>query len=450
MTNPLIIDGYDAFDTFGVYLADATLRELVQMPKFKASSFDTNDWHEEPGLEADLSNPVFDGRQFQMQFHCTRRQLDATAHAFVDYLSQQVYHTFYFPLLQMTWTLRYVSSPSSKINEYFDTFTLTFCDDNPTIQATAPASQASFQSQYAIDSIRFSYYGTYETKGTLSSFHPLNAVKDSLSHSESGSSGIYYDSQGLRKERYPDIKLSLHIRTATVADFWLNYHALFYALTKLNDEGQAIHSVTDGVLDIKCYYKSSSVTRFTLLQNNTVNGAGVWCDFTLTLAVLDVVDVPTDWSYLTTQQADAVVSQNPYPEFIIIDPAEASPSEDDELEASGTGSARGVKITDLPSVGTALDIVKHLLTIGVDGNGQSVQVSLGGIIENLISSIGGSVRLTQAQFDELTVIDERRWYFVTNSSGKLIKIYAGSTLFAKADSSGSMGFPYTFPLTFTS
>lgn len=62
---------------------------------------------------------------------------------------------------------------------------------------------------------------------------------------------------------------------------------------------------------------------------------------------------------------------------------------------------------------------------------------------------GGAVRrMTKVAFEALPIKDEALWYFVTNTSGTLKEIYAGSTLFAKADSGGNIGFPYTFPMTF--
>lgn len=71
-------------------------------------------------------------------------------------------------------------------------------------------------------------------------------------------------------------------------------------------------------------------------------------------------------------------------------------------------------------------------------------------ISNIVS-YGTVIRVTQTEFDALlntSAIDEHAWYFVTNSSGQLRKIYAGSVLFAKRNTGGSMGFPYTFPMTF--
>ena len=59
------------------------------------------------------------------------------------------------------------------------------------------------------------------------------------------------------------------------------------------------------------------------------------------------------------------------------------------------------------------------------------------------------IRLSQSEFDSLGSPRKDVWYFVTNTSGsKILKIYAGSELFAEADKSGNIGFPYTFPMTF--
>jgi hypothetical protein len=64
---------------------------------------------------------------------------------------------------------------------------------------------------------------------------------------------------------------------------------------------------------------------------------------------------------------------------------------------------------------------------------------------------GGSFRLTEEEFQQVKKdhrIDKRMWYFVTDDRNRLLKIYAGNTLIAKASEDGSYAFTYTFPITF--
>lgn len=98
------------------------------------------------------------------------------------------------------------------------------------------------------------------------------------------------------------------------------------------------------------------------------------------------------------------------------------------------------------STGRKIDVVFKKPSVDINmsrANGPTIEA-----FANMIR--GASVlRIKQADFDNLKSKKEDVWYFVTNITGsQVIKIYAGSTLFAKADKSGSIGFPYSFPITF--
>ncbi len=60
MTGDLIIDGsWDAYTNAGVMVEDYT--ELLSWPGLKP--LDINDWHEQNGIEPDLSSPKLNTRQ---------------------------------------------------------------------------------------------------------------------------------------------------------------------------------------------------------------------------------------------------------------------------------------------------------------------------------------------------------------------------------------------------
>lgn len=61
---------------------------------------------------------------------------------------------------------------------------------------------------------------------------------------------------------------------------------------------------------------------------------------------------------------------------------------------------------------------------------------------------GGSVFLTQAQYDALESKEPSTFYAVTNAAGSLRKIYLGSILIARSDTSHNNAFTYTFPIVF--
>lgn len=91
----------------------------------------------------------------------------------------------------------------------------------------------------------------------------------------------------------------------------------------------------------------------------------------------------------------------------------------------------------------SIDVKKSKLQMNI---GKSPNLSFE-FIKNIVGT-AGIYRLTTTEFEALATIKENAWYFVTDYRGQLKFIYAGSTLFAKADIQGDMGFPYTFPITF--
>ena len=81
----------------------------------------------------------------------------------------------------------------------------------------------------------------------------------------------------------------------------------------------------------------------------------------------------------------------------------------------------------------------------VDGQVKALQNAISAAAER-----GGVKRVTQAQYDAIPNKDASTIYAVTNASGTLRKIYLGTTLIAKADTSGNNAFTYTFPIIFQS
>ena len=374
----------DVFEGFGVYMADKSLAALVQMPPVKASSVATADWYEEDGIDADLSGMALDSRSVNIRFHARRGVSPIPSRYFVNYLASRVYIRFYVVSLQMEWRLRYVSCGEFSTSDMFDSFTLTFAEDEPTIQHTGPTASLSEQTGYALDGLNLAAFGCRDVKGTLSSFHKLAGVKSNLSTSTAHADGVRYDSDEThspKSKKFPDVTLNIHIRTGTVYDFWHNYHALFYALTRKNEDGESLRTLADSIVTLSCYYKSSRVGNFVLLDDG-----GAWCDFTVTLAVLGAEVSEDEWQYLSAEDYAAVVTEGGAPEFVIVEPLVP---EDDGSQTPSAGGARAVRISDLPAIAATAEAAEGLVTIGVDGNGRSVKVPLTQLINALIG--GGSI-----------------------------------------------------------
>ena len=298
----LIIDGVDAYNNYGLYVKDEGLNSLIQMPKFK--TIDTNDWHEEHGVEADLSDPVLDARQVSLAFYITSR--DWAEDFFAD-LSDGSYHEFHFPRLGRTYVLRMVSNGT--FNNYVNTsrsqLTLTFAEDNPTAPTMPdgmplPYGQSGInQNGYEIDGADLSQFGIYVVQGTDSTIYKAASVKDNLRVSLKGRHGVEYDPLNVRfKTR--DITLHLHIKTATIAEFWAKWDALFATL--MQPEEREFYFNTLGNY-YNCYYKSNSVSKF-LFRDDMV-----WCDFTVVLTCLDFRAI-TDWLLLASEAGDYIITED--------------------------------------------------------------------------------------------------------------------------------------------
>ena len=295
LTGRIIINGLDAFTNYGLVFQNDGLKSLLQMPQFK--KVEVYDWHEEDGLEADLSAPLLDGRQFTLNFGISHPDAESEAQVLLSDLASQVYHTLHIPWLGRTYTVRYVSNSSFAQNARFDTLSLTFAEDAVTIPTVAvPTQETGISMGYFIDDADFALYGCTVVKGTRDSFLKFAATKEALKRSVSTLSGIIYDSGDTVRLKSRDITVKLHIRTPDVPTFWARWYALWNAV--LAPEARTIEG--EG-MTFQCYYKSNAVQKFM----PTIEG-GVWCDFSITFAVL-AYSRGDEWLYLVTEDGVPVI-----------------------------------------------------------------------------------------------------------------------------------------------
>ena len=555
LTGRLIIDGTDAYTNYGVVLNNYA--QLIQWPQYKA--VETNNWHEEDGLQADLSNPVLAGRTFSLSFSVRHLENNMMAQSLLAMLAEQVYHTLYFPQLNKTFeNVRYVSNSNFATNEKWDTLTLAFAQDIVEKPDTAiPEDYTAPQLGYTIDDCDFGLFGCTVTKGTRASMWKYANAKENQKQESKYVGGITYDSADGIHLSSRDITVNLHMHSS-LALFWSNWNALWSLVFKVDSTkgtSAAVRVVEGDGMEFQCYYKSNAVSRFLLLDDGEV-----WCDFTITFSVL-AYNRGADWFYLATQASEQVttedqdVEDNPLYVRIGVPPS--------LLATLGANAEQqtAVKISQLPSSGSSLSATNGLFTIGVNNANQSVKIPLGDIMNALIDRVGfiynidiahplangasytletallvieadttvsdavksgmvliffdvtngvwrvwqfqgryssetadqflepgmwielavstnlaakadksyvdgqvtalqnainaaaergGVKRVTQAQYDAIPNKDASTIYAVTNASDTLRKIYLGTTLIAKADTSGNNAFTYTFPIIFQS
>lgn len=276
------IDGRNSFETFGVFAIEGGLNDLLAYPPLKAVVF--NDWHEQEGIDADLSAPRLAGKEFTIKLGVTGA-LDAPhtierLGVFLDKLREEVYHEFQFPSLGgRTYRLRLVAEPSLSLSQALGFVTIKMAEDTPMkgYEYLAPNSSVARVDDYLLDGKPFTDYGVRVTAGTLAEFARRGEVKEARKRDLSTKSGVAYDSYDPVKHKSHEAKMHLHMRASSMADLWRNYDALLYDLHQ--PEARRIKVRDLGGKTFRAYYKNAQVSAF-------YPDDQPWLDFTLTLVII--------------------------------------------------------------------------------------------------------------------------------------------------------------------
>lgn len=264
------IDGIDAYEQFGIFIADTGLVGLLQYPALK--KVDSNDWPEEDGEEFDLSEPTLDTKTLQIKFasHKANR-----VGAFIEKISDKSYHDFEIPAIKQMFRLRLTDQQSLVLYSRGETFTLQFADDYPLRGYTylAPQSTMNRVSGYEIDGVDLGQYGVSILEGSLAEVEKSPAVKQNLMQNLQRESGAIYDGEFV-VFKAKDVKLKCALRATTAEEFWQNYKALLFDLTRA-EERQLYVDKTG--YEYPCYYKSCTTSKFLPMRGR------IWWVFDLTL-----------------------------------------------------------------------------------------------------------------------------------------------------------------------
>lgn len=270
MIGRLYIDGNDAYLQFGVYVTQSGWNELVAMPPLKA--VDYNDWQEEDGIEADLSNPVLNTREVQIKFAIAG--LYSRYQAMVYMLSDGAYHEFNCAYIGRKYRLRLVNEGSRSILKPLENTTLKFADDFPMLGYTyaAPVSGVIPSYDYLLDGFMFTKYGVRILQGSLAEVKKKAAVKPNLLRNIATISGASYDNSNVTYKS-KDVKLTCLLRAESLTELWRNYDALLYDLIR---PYRHVFTSTTNEEAFYCAYKSCAVSEF-------FPDGKLWLKFTLTL-----------------------------------------------------------------------------------------------------------------------------------------------------------------------
>ncbi|MCI2145851.1 MAG: hypothetical protein LKK08_06355 [Bacteroidales bacterium] len=272
MKGDLYIDGNDASTLYGVGIAQSGLNGVAAFPPM--ASVNTTEWYDEDGIDADLLNPVLDARQVQVLFYCT---LETGYASFIRLLEGTPYHTFNFAVIGLSLRLRLVSEDSINTVNGKGTFTLTMaCDDDFLDGYTYAAPEKSISDTgFLIDGTDMALYGIRPTSGAREAIAKETPMRANLTVKAYGVAGQQYD-DGASHYGTRDIAIPFNLKADTLTAFWARAKAFLHDL--IQPRGRVIQF--EG-RQITVYYKSCTV-------NDIVPkpGGGLWCDFTMTFAVI--------------------------------------------------------------------------------------------------------------------------------------------------------------------
>lgn len=283
MSSRLFVDGIETFEAFGIILADGSYEDLIQYPPLKP--IDINTWGEENGIEPDLSNPQLDTRQFSLNFGALGNQSDMGG--FIALLTTDgAFHEFYFEELDKSYTLRLISQSQNKEVSQLGLFTLVFADDYPLAgyTYTAPSSTMAPPQMYDLDDYNLAEYGIWTLEGNEDDLKSSPAVRMNLLVNSGGTEGVTYDGEHVVFTE-KKVELRCAMRAATIAEFWRNYQALLFDLTKPGERELYIDSISEAV---PFFYNSATISTLIL-------GPDVWCVFTLSLTIIAFVLGETEY-----------------------------------------------------------------------------------------------------------------------------------------------------------
>lgn len=297
MTGRLYIDGYDAYRQWGVYVVSGGWNELIAYPPLK--SVESNDWHEEDGIEADLSDPKLNAKEVSVRFAFSG--LFNRFMEFVERLSNGAYHEFNCAYIHRSYILRMTQMSDLETYPTLGFVTIKFSDDFPLRDYTylTPKSSVTRSEDYLIDGTPFTDYGCRILKGSLAEVMKAPATKQSLLRSSAISPGAIYDGANVTFKS-KDVKLYCLMRADTLDELWRNYDALLFDLIRPDERSLEVGDLEQ---TFPCIYKSANLTEF-------FPEGKIWLSFTLTLTFIHTFRIDSDGHLLASEDNDILTTED--------------------------------------------------------------------------------------------------------------------------------------------
>lgn len=269
------IDGQNLYDQFGAYVTKDGWNGLLAFPPLKAVK--QNDWHEENGVDVDLSVPQLDTRT-------TDVKMTVVGHGnyqsfFRLWARGGAYHTLSDPTLPRPYKVRFVGVTGLSVCRDLYTFTLQVAEDAPPTLLGGSALKPSGRPPegWGFDGIDFSDFGIRVLKGAAQSLREAPKAKINLLRNISSETGTEYDHEGVTYQQR-EVSLPLLMIDTDSARLWHNYSGLLARLVQANE--RRLKSPTH-TRELPCYYKQMQVQEFFPDDHR------FWLKFTLTLILTD-------------------------------------------------------------------------------------------------------------------------------------------------------------------
>jgi hypothetical protein len=251
MSEKLLINDIELSE-LGAVLAPDSYKSVLTWAKFK--SIRSNDWAEYNYAEYDLEKPTLDKRTVTLNFHAKG---EVGYRQFINYLMQYVYSYYSFPELGITLRMRVDNNSIKSIGYKWQSFSITFFDDEPYRQQSAVVQYQDFAPiGYTLDGKDLSVYGIQILKGTLQSVTQKAQVKERLTINENSMNGVIYDINGDTKLKQQTFTLKCLLRAQNLTQTVANYYYLYELLRQAGTRRIHIKKLNE---NIDCFYNSSTV-----------------------------------------------------------------------------------------------------------------------------------------------------------------------------------------------
>jgi hypothetical protein len=258
MKHNLIIDELDAYSEYGVSVINTsggTYASLLTYPVMK--KVNVNDWPEEDGIEPDLDAPSLDVREVNLRFIC---ETNAGGAGFFTKLADGAYHLFNFPKLGRSFRLRLTTESKTVTIKTYRDMTLRFINDTPINENytyLAPSSTVLLPDlSLSIDGTNIRQYGMSARGNYMSEILRAPDTKPNLTQSFNNKNGAEYDDNFV-VYKSKNVKINMLMCASTLDEFWRNYDALIYDLSRPN-----LRVLTAKGKNYNCYYQNAAITEF--------------------------------------------------------------------------------------------------------------------------------------------------------------------------------------------